>query len=111
MFCIMGTVLSYMLMAIHWVSESNLMTISLAVRDIGKNIASRLVYAIGFVWLVLLVFSQIFHQKVTAANSTGRLTFVTMAMISAWSSTVLILLGRQGPFVALIFISGGISLF
>ena len=108
MFCIMGTVLSYMLIAIHWVSESNFMTISLTVRDIGKNIAPRLVYAIGLVLLVILVFSQIFYQKVTAANSAERLTFVTITMISAWSSTVLILLGRQGPFVALICISGGI---
>lgn len=104
--CIMGTVLSYMLLTVHWVSESNWITVSLAVRDIGKTIAPRLVYSIGFGLLVLSVLSLIFYRKEIASNSTERLAIMTMSMISAWSFTVLILLGKQGSFVALICIIG-----
>lgn len=107
LFCIMGTILSYMLISVHWVSESNWIVVSPAVRDIGKILAPRLVYSIGFGLLILFVLSRIFYPKETASNSTEWLAIATMAMISAWSSIILILLGKQGALVALVCIVGG----
>lgn len=103
----MGTILSYMLISVHWVSESNWIVVSPAVRDIGKILAPRLVYSIGFGLLILFVLSRIFYPKETASNSTEWLAIATMAMISAWSSIILILLGKQGALVALVCIVGG----
>ncbi|XP_020257376.1 GPI ethanolamine phosphate transferase 3 isoform X2 [Asparagus officinalis] len=105
-FCFVGTVLSYILIAVHWVSESNVVNVYPELQDFGKNIAPRLVYAIGFGLLVLLVLSQIFYQKATVSDSTEKLAPATAAMVSAWSSAILILLGKRGSFVALICIGG-----
>lgn len=105
-FCIAGTILSYMLMGVHWATESNLMVISKEIQDIGRTLAPRLVYATGFGLLLLVVLSRIFYRKENASCSTDRLVITTVTMLSAWSSTILILLGRQGPFVGLVCITG-----
>lgn len=102
-FTIMGTVLSYVLIATHWASE---IFISPAFQGIGRNLAPQLVYAIGFGILGLSVLSRILDMKERTTVS-ERLTNSTVPMLSAWSPTILILLGKQGPFVAFVCIAGG----
>ncbi|XP_072967015.1 GPI ethanolamine phosphate transferase 3 [Typha angustifolia] len=102
---ITATVFCYILIAAHWISESWTMVNSPAVQDIGRNLAPQLVYAIGFGLLILSVFCRIWDMK-ESSNATERLTVSTVAMLSTWSSTILLLLGRQGPFVAIISVIG-----
>ncbi|WOK99973.1 GPI ethanolamine phosphate transferase 3 [Canna indica] len=97
-----GTVCSYMLIGLHWISESNLMHISMRVQYTGRNLAPRVVYAIGFGLLLLSVLCQLFDNN--RVQPTERLKVSALALLSSWSSTILILLGRQGPFAILIFI-------
>ncbi|CAL9048922.1 uncharacterized protein LOC103978910 isoform X1 [Musa acuminata AAA Group] len=99
-----GTVCSYLLIALHWASESNLMPISLFVQYTGRNFAPQVVYAIGFGLLVLSVLSRFLDSS--RVKPTARMTVLSLALVSSWSPTILILLGRQGPFAVLIFISG-----
>lgn len=101
-----GTVCSYLLIALHWASESNLMPISLFVQYTGRNFAPQVVYAIGFGLLVLSVLSRFLDSS--RVTPIARMTVLSLALVSSWSPTILILLGRQGPFAVLIFISGGI---
>lgn len=106
-FCTTGTILSYILIAVHWITESNLMTISPEIQHISKVIAPRMVYAIGFGLLILAVLSRIIYQNKIDSDPTERLANATVTMISAWTSTISILLGRQAPVVAMMFITGG----
>lgn len=103
---IMGTIFSYMLIFVHRVSESKLMAMSTVIQDIGRNLVPRLVYAVGSGLLVSSVLSQILDQKDRDSNSVASLTISTVSMLSSWSPTIMILLGRQGPFVGLICIIG-----
>lgn len=76
------------------------------VQYIGKNLAPRLVYAIGFGLLVLSVLSQFLVNGMKKA--TENLSISALGLVSSLSSTIIILLGKQGPFAVLIFVSGGI---
>lgn len=107
---IMSTIFSYMLISVHWVSESKLIAMSTVIQDVGRNLAPRIVYAVGLGLLVSSVLSQIFGRKERDLNSIASLTVSTVSMLSSWSPTILILLGRQGPFVGLICIVGGTCL-
>lgn len=109
-FFVMGTIVCYMLMAVHWSSESNMPAIAILLKPIGKNIIPRIIYGISFGLIALLAFAQMFEDKQMTSNYSGRTVVATMAMLSAWSSTVLILLGRQGPLVVLLSIVGGWSI-
>ncbi|XP_042520572.1 GPI ethanolamine phosphate transferase 3 [Macadamia integrifolia] len=104
---ITGTLISYMLVALHWTLESEVFAKRLVFEGIGRNFAPQVIYAIGFVLLILLVFAQAFMPKDNAMNYGGILVIKTIAMLSVWSSTVIILLGRQGPLFYLGSIVGG----
>ncbi|RVW94129.1 hypothetical protein CK203_038266 [Vitis vinifera] len=71
-FVIAVTILSYLLIAVHWTMESNLVGTPLMLQETGKGLILKVV-----------------------------------AMLSAWSSTVIIVSGKQGPLVALASIVGG----
>lgn len=107
-FFVMGTMVCYMLMAVHWSLESNMPAIPMFLKAIGKNTIPRIIYGISFGLLALLAFTQLFEDKEMTSDYIGRTVIATSAMLSAWSSTVLILLGRQGPLVVLLFVVGGI---
>lgn len=98
---ITATFISYVLIAVHMVLESNIMEFSKTIKDIGRYTAPRLVYGVGFGTVVLTIL-RIIYKKKTSQYSCEMLLNLTVIMISAWSSTVILLLGRQGPFVALI---------
>uniref|UniRef100_A0A0E0B8C5 Uncharacterized protein n=2 Tax=Oryza glumipatula TaxID=40148 RepID=A0A0E0B8C5_9ORYZ len=96
-----GSILSYIFIAIHWASESTLLSHTKAIRETGISLAPRLVYTIGGLSLAISAFYRLFgstdHLKMNE-----RITSLSAVMLCSWSPTILILLGRQGPFVALI---------
>lgn len=101
-----GALLSYLLLALHWVSESRVIEVPSLVQYIGKTIAPRTIYSIGFV-LVLFAFVQAFLSSRSTFND-RRILAAFLAMMCAWSPTIIMLLGRQGPMVAFISLFGGI---
>ncbi|KAI0488978.1 hypothetical protein KFK09_028819 [Dendrobium nobile] len=107
-FYTMGNSLCCMLMSVHWIVESNIIAASEELKNFGKTFAPRIIYSIGLLHFVLLALSLTINKKymVPVSNPTDALAIVATGMLSAWSSTILILLGRQGPNVALVCILG-----
>ncbi|XP_048136810.1 GPI ethanolamine phosphate transferase 3 isoform X7 [Rhodamnia argentea] len=102
-FVVMGTIASYVLIVVYWASESNML--GLALINTARNVIPRIIYAIGIGQMLLLAFGQLFNgSKVVDHRS---LFSKTVSMLSAWSPTVIILSGRQGPLIALASIVGG----
>ncbi|KQJ86447.1 hypothetical protein BRADI_4g05550v3 [Brachypodium distachyon] len=104
-FIMSGTILSYIFIANHWASESTLFFHSKAIRDIGISLAPRFVYAIGGFSLAISALCRLFGA-IDTLRLNERITSLSAAMLCSWSPTILILLGRQGSFVALICITG-----
>ncbi|XP_058099385.1 uncharacterized protein LOC131243812 isoform X2 [Magnolia sinica] len=103
---VIGTIISYILIAFHWALESNILAVPMVLVGIGRNFVPRVVYTIGS-GLILLAFTQMADHKEKTSDCSGRTFIAAVALLSAWSSMILILLGRQGPLVALISIIGG----
>ncbi|XP_038714577.1 GPI ethanolamine phosphate transferase 3 isoform X2 [Tripterygium wilfordii] len=108
-YVIVATIFSYMLIAVHWALESNLVDFVLLLQGVRRNFIPRIIYAIGFGQLLLLVLGQLL-EKETTLNCARSLFIKTVAMLSACSSTVIILSGTQGPLIALACIIGGHSI-
>ncbi|RCV24132.1 hypothetical protein SETIT_5G060000v2 [Setaria italica] len=104
-FVLCGTMVSYVSIAFHWASETTLFLHSGTVQEFGRSLAPRFVYAIGGLSLAVSALYRIFspadHLKMNI-----RITILSAVMLCSWSPTILILLGRQGPFVALICMTG-----
>ncbi|XP_056175136.1 GPI ethanolamine phosphate transferase 3 isoform X2 [Syzygium oleosum] len=98
-----GTIASYVLIVVHWASESNML--GLAQISKGRNFIPRIIYAIGIGQLLLLAFSQLFNRSKVVDHRS--LFSKTVSMLSAWSPSVIILSGKQGPLIALASIVGG----
>ncbi|KAH1121313.1 hypothetical protein J1N35_004473 [Gossypium stocksii] len=99
-YVIMGTILSYFLIALHWISESNILDLAHFLKGFGKNCIPRTVYAITLVQLSLLAIVPMFSKGETS-NCRGNLFVKMMSILSACSSTIIILQGKQGALVAL----------
>ncbi|XP_061361608.1 GPI ethanolamine phosphate transferase 3 isoform X2 [Gastrolobium bilobum] len=104
-YVILGTILSYMLIIAHWVTDSNRFGVALVPESIGRNYIPRIVYAIALGQLLLLAFGQLFKDNCLDCKTS--VVAKTMAMLSAWSSTVILLSGKQGPMIAFASIVGG----
>ncbi|MCL7036927.1 hypothetical protein MKW94_014917 [Papaver nudicaule] len=100
-----GAILSYMLIALHWALESNMLTLPLVLKHVDRDYLPRLIYAIGLGLLALSALTNFFKEEMS--NYTESVLTKTISMLSACSSTVILLLGRQGPFIALACIIGG----
>ena len=104
-FVLCGTMVSYVSIVFHWASETTLFSHAGIVQEFGRSLA-RFVYAIGGLSLAISMLYRIFspsdHLKVNK-----RITILAAVMICSWSPTILVLLGKQGPFVALICMTGG----
>ncbi|KAK1577796.1 hypothetical protein Q3G72_024883 [Acer saccharum] len=105
-YAVLGTILCYILIAVHWASESSISSSVPMLQGIGKNSVPRIIYVMGLGQLLLLAFGQLFNKE-RALNSEKSLVIKTVAMLSACSSTVIILSGKQGPLIALASITGG----
>ncbi|KAE8771563.1 GPI ethanolamine phosphate transferase 3 [Hordeum vulgare] len=104
-FIMSGTILSYAFIANHWASESTLLSHAKAVQQTGRSLAPRFVYAIGGLSLVISALWRLF-APVGSLKFNERITSLSAAMLCSWSPVILMLLGRQGAFVALICITG-----
>lgn len=105
-FLLCGTMVSYLSIAFHWASETTLFSHAGTVQEFGRSLAPRIVYAIGGLSLATSAFSRIFGPTVHLKMN-KRIIILLALMLCSWSPTILILLGRQGPFVALICMAGG----
>ncbi|KAL5149256.1 Protein NRT1/ PTR FAMILY 4.5 [Glycine soja] len=104
-YVILGTILSYMLIIVHWITDSDRFGGTLMPQNIGRTYIPRIIYAIALGQLLLLTFGQLF--KNSSLDCKTILVAKTMAILSAWSSTVILLSGKQGPMVAFASIVGG----
>jgi GPI ethanolamine phosphate transferase 3 subunit O len=105
-FVFSGTILSYVSIPFHWTSESTLFPHTEPIREFGRSLAPRVAYAIGGLSLaVSALYRLLCRTDYLKANK--RITNLSVTMLCSWSPTILILLGRHGPFVALICMTGG----
>lgn len=97
-YVIRGTIFSYMLVGVCWALESN--------KGLSGDFIPRIIYAIGFVQLLSLALAQLFKEE-KLSRWEDSIVIKSVAMLSAWSATVILLSGKQGGLVALASISGG----
>ncbi|KAL6978129.1 hypothetical protein U1Q18_045678 [Sarracenia purpurea var. burkii] len=103
---ITGTIISYALVAAYWASESKLLKLPLLLNGIRGNIIPQIIYVLGCAQLSSLALLRFLGEGKTS-NFEESVVTKAVAMLSAWSSTVILLSGRQGPLVALASIVGG----
>ncbi|XVE52811.1 hypothetical protein DITRI_Ditri02bG0154100 [Diplodiscus trichospermus] len=99
-YVIMGTIFSYFLIALHWASESNILDLAALLKGIGKSYIPQTIYVIGLSQLSLLAFVPLFSKEETS-DYKGSLFVKMISILSACSSTVIILQGKQGALIAL----------
>ncbi|CAL4950728.1 unnamed protein product [Urochloa decumbens] len=104
-FVLSGTLVSHVSIGFHWASETALFSHTGIVQEFGRSLAPRLVYAIGGLSVAISALYRIFsltdHLKMNK-----RITILSAVVLCSWSPTILMLLGRQAPFVALICMTG-----
>ncbi|XP_059635878.1 GPI ethanolamine phosphate transferase 3 isoform X2 [Cornus florida] len=105
-YVIIGTIFCYILIAVNWALESNILSLSLVLEGVKKNFIPRIIYGIGFAQLSSLALGQLISEA-KDSDSEERIAIKAVAMLSAWSSTIIIVSGKQGPLVALASIAGG----
>ncbi|XP_028773569.1 GPI ethanolamine phosphate transferase 3-like [Neltuma alba] len=104
-YTIRSTILSYMLILLHWISDGNRIGFALMPESIGRNYVPRIIYAISLGQLLLLSFGALFEDN--SLDCKKNLITKTVAILSAWSSTVILLSGKQGPMIACASTIGG----
>lgn len=104
---LLGTTISYILIAMQWACENNIL--GLVSCRVGRNTLPRIIYAIGFGQILLLAFSKIFCWEKAVVDCRSSIVSDSVTMLSAWSSTVILVSGQQGPLVALAALIGGCS--
>lgn len=95
----MGTCFCYVLIAAHWVLECKPLGLSLSLQHIARDCIPQLVYAIGCIQVVLALGQFLRGGK--TSDSRNELTAKTISMLSAFSPTIILLSGKQGPLIAL----------
>ncbi|KAK4268349.1 hypothetical protein QN277_025018 [Acacia crassicarpa] len=104
-YTIRSTILSYMLILVHWIPDCNSIGFVLVPESIGRNYIPRIIYGISLGQLLLVSFGGLFEDSYLDCKK--NLIIKTMAMLSAWSPTVILLAGKQGPLIAFASIIGG----
>lgn len=98
-----GSMISYFLIALLWASESKIFGLDVLLQVIGgRNRIPQTVYVIGLVQLFLLASSRIF-----CAGKDKSWGIRTVALVSACSSPVILLSGKQGSMLALAYLLAG----
>lgn len=101
-----GTLFNYMLILINWASDSSLLSPNLSLLRIKGNLIPQVIYAAGLLQLSLLVIGQLIDRGITS-NSEQSIVVKALALISTWSSTTILLSGKQGPLFFLALLIGG----
>ncbi|CAH8358684.1 unnamed protein product [Eruca vesicaria subsp. sativa] len=98
-----GSMLNYFLIALLWASESKMSGLDGLLQVIGgRNIIPQTAYAIGLLQLFLLASAHMF-----CAGKEKNLASRTVALVSACSSPVILLSGKQGSMLALAYLLAG----
>lgn len=101
-----GALFNYMLIPFHWASDSSLSVLHMLPDGVKGNLIPRMTYAAGLLQLSLLTIGQLTFRE-RAANLEENTVVKALALLSAWSSTIIILSGKQGPLVVLGLLIGG----
>lgn len=75
---------------------------------IKGNFIPRAIYVTGIAQLLSLAFFQLFEED-KSSKWEEIILMKAVAMLSVWSSTLVILSGKQGPWIALASVIGGTS--
>ncbi|KAL1561440.1 GPI ethanolamine phosphate transferase 3-like [Salvia divinorum] len=105
-YVIAGTLFNYMLILLNWASESSLLSPNLSLSLIKGNLIPQVIYASGLLQLSLLVIGQLIDRGRTS-NLEQSTIVKALGLISAWSSTTILLSGKQGPLAFLALLIGG----
>ncbi|CAH9088478.1 unnamed protein product [Cuscuta europaea] len=104
-YIVAGTICSYVLTALTWITDSNMFGLSVII-DSGKaNRISRIVYLLGIMQILFLAISRFSSKEGTSDRD--RCKIDALSMLFAWSSIIIILSGKQGPLVALVAVVEG----
>ncbi|KZV27432.1 GPI ethanolamine phosphate transferase 3, partial [Dorcoceras hygrometricum] len=97
---------NFILIPIYWASESGFVNLQMVLGIMKGNFIPRVIYASGLLQLSLVSISQLLDRERT--SNWEEITVVkALALLSMWSSTNIILSGKQGPLVFLAFVIGG----
>ncbi|XP_076906636.1 GPI ethanolamine phosphate transferase 3-like [Bidens hawaiensis] len=107
-FVITGSICSYVLVALHFtLASSSLSHMIPPVFDgIKGNFIPRAIYVTGIAQLLSLAVFQLFEED-KSSKWEEIILMKAVAMLSVWSSTLVILSGKQGPWIALASVIGG----
>ncbi|CAG7911059.1 hypothetical protein BRARA_J01824 [Brassica rapa] len=98
-----GSMISYFLVALLWASESKMFGFDGLLQVLGgRNVIPKTVYVIGLVQLFLLSSAHMF-----CAGKDKNWSSRTVALVSACSSPVILLSGKQGSMLALAYLLAG----
>lgn len=105
-YVIVGSLSNFMLIAIYWACNDNLLNLPMVPRVIMVNLIPRIIYAVGVFQVLILAIVQLLVRE-TTVNLEGSTIFKVLAMLSAWSSTIIVISGKQGPLAVLALLIGG----
>lgn len=107
-YVVAGTSLNFMLILLNWASDSSLLSSNGSLWLIKGNLIPQVIYAAGILQLSVLVIGQLIDRG--RASDFDQITVAkALALISTWSSTIIILSGKQGPLAFLALLIGGSS--
>ncbi|XP_073122694.1 uncharacterized protein [Henckelia pumila] len=101
-----GTLFNFILITLHWASESSMVNLPLVLGIMKGNFIPRVTYAAGLLQLSLVSISQLLDRDKTS-NWEERTVVKALALLSVWSPTIIVLSGKQGPLVFSAFLIGG----
>ncbi|KAL6578210.1 hypothetical protein OROMI_010538 [Orobanche minor] len=105
-YVVLVTLFNYMLIPVHWaLDSSSLLMEQMPFVGVSGNLIPRVIYAVGLVQLLLLAVDRIVRERSSSLDETA--VAKALAMLSTWSSTIVILSGKQGPLVVLACVTGG----
>lgn len=104
-YIVAGTICSYLLTAVVWAMDSNLFGLSMMNGSSKENWIPRIVYLLGILQVSFLATARCSGKQRT--SDWERCNTKTLSMLFAWSSTIIILSGKQGPLVALVAVVEG----
>nr|GME03260.1 GPI ethanolamine phosphate transferase 3 [Ipomoea batatas] len=96
-YIVAGTICSYLLIAVDWAMDTNLFGLSMMNGSSKENWIPRIVYLLGILQVSFLAIARCSGKQRT--SDWERCNTKTLSMLFAWSSTIIILSGKQGPLI------------
>ncbi|KAL3621584.1 hypothetical protein CASFOL_036496 [Castilleja foliolosa] len=105
-YVVFGSLFNYLLIPLHWALDSDILKERVLLGVVNANLIPRVTYAAGLLQLLLLAIDKLIVRE-GSSNLEKRTIAKALALFSAWSSTIIILFGKQGPLVVLALFIGG----